>query len=206
MPHLKFALAALGLAGLVLSLPEAAAQAPRSPGRVLLVVVNLKRPESDLALHELRASSGASSGSGTTATAPIPYCLRKTCRTRGRLLLILRGRSWTSAGSPSTGATSSSAATSPTSPSRPRRKARGAVRVRGARGHRHRRRQRDPQPRSRGQDPDRERARPRRRRLSPEVVTAPSHAPSPPRLTLRRGRRIRVSRSAPSRARAGEGA
>ena len=30
MPHLKAALAALGLAGLVLGLPEAAAQAPRS--------------------------------------------------------------------------------------------------------------------------------------------------------------------------------
>jgi ABC-type phosphate transport system substrate-binding protein len=53
MPHLKFALVGLGLAGLVLSLPEAAAQAPRSPGRTLLVVVNLKRPEADLTLHEL---------------------------------------------------------------------------------------------------------------------------------------------------------
>jgi hypothetical protein len=53
MPHLKFALAALGIAGLALSLPEAAAQAPRPPGRTLLVVVNLKRPESELTLHEL---------------------------------------------------------------------------------------------------------------------------------------------------------
>jgi hypothetical protein len=53
MPHLKFALAALGLTGLALSLPEAAAQAPRAPGRALLVVVNLKRPEADLTLHEL---------------------------------------------------------------------------------------------------------------------------------------------------------
>ncbi|HZM52731.1 MAG TPA: hypothetical protein VFE68_19665 [Vicinamibacteria bacterium] len=53
MPHLKFALVGLGLAGLVLSLPEAAAQAPRSSGRAFLVVVNLKRPEADLTLHEL---------------------------------------------------------------------------------------------------------------------------------------------------------
>ena len=53
MPHLKFGLAALGLAGLVLSLPEAAAQAPRSSGRAFLVVVNLRRPEADLTVHEL---------------------------------------------------------------------------------------------------------------------------------------------------------
>jgi len=53
MSHLKFALAALAVAGLALSLPEAAAQSPHPPGRTLLVVVNLKRPESDLTLHEL---------------------------------------------------------------------------------------------------------------------------------------------------------
>jgi hypothetical protein len=53
MSHLKFALATLGIAGLAFSLPEAAAQAPRPAGRTLLVVVNLKRPESDLTLHEL---------------------------------------------------------------------------------------------------------------------------------------------------------
>ena len=53
MPHLKIALAAFGLAGLVLGLPDAAAQAPHPGGRALLVVVNLKRPETDLPLHEL---------------------------------------------------------------------------------------------------------------------------------------------------------
>ena len=53
MSHLKIALAALGLAGLVLGLPDAAAQAPRPAGHALLVVVNLKRPETDLSLHEL---------------------------------------------------------------------------------------------------------------------------------------------------------
>jgi len=53
MPHLKIAFAALGLAGFLLALPDAAAQATRPAGRALLVVVNLKRPESDLTLHEL---------------------------------------------------------------------------------------------------------------------------------------------------------
>jgi hypothetical protein len=53
MPHLKIAFAALGLAGLVLGFPDAAAQAPRSANRALIVVVNLKRPEMDLPLHAL---------------------------------------------------------------------------------------------------------------------------------------------------------
>ena len=53
MPQLKIALATLGLAALVLGLPDAGAQAPRPAGRALLVVVNLKRPEADLSLHEL---------------------------------------------------------------------------------------------------------------------------------------------------------
>jgi hypothetical protein len=53
MPHLKIALAALGLAGLMLGLPDAAAQAPRPASRTLIVLVNLKRPEADLPLHEL---------------------------------------------------------------------------------------------------------------------------------------------------------
>jgi hypothetical protein len=53
MPQLKIALAALGLAGLVLGLPDAGAQAPRPAGHALLVVVNLKRPEADLTLREL---------------------------------------------------------------------------------------------------------------------------------------------------------
>jgi ABC-type phosphate transport system substrate-binding protein len=53
MPNLKIALAALGLAGLVLGLPDAGAQAPHPAGHPLLVVVNLKRPEADLTLHEL---------------------------------------------------------------------------------------------------------------------------------------------------------
>ena len=53
MSRLKAALAAFGLAGLVLGLPEAAAQAPRPGSRTLIVLVNLKRPEADLPLHAL---------------------------------------------------------------------------------------------------------------------------------------------------------